>query len=68
MSKHKIYTNAYKVFHEYDVIMVCYHTRYEGTVFIKKHDGPDMIIYVLHPKMYGQMKAEELYIDAEDLY
>lgn len=61
------FSNAYKVFHEYDVIMVCPHTRYEVTAFIKKHDDLEIPIYVLLPKMYGQMKAEELYIDAEDI-
>lgn len=61
------FSNAYKLFHEYDVMMVCPHTRYEILSFIKKHDDLDTFIYVLPPKMYGQMNAEELYIDAEDI-
>lgn len=35
--------------------------------FVKKHDDLDIPLYILPPKMYGNMNAKELYIDAEDI-
>ncbi len=61
------FMNANKLYHEYDVIMVCPHTRYEVNGFVKKHYDLNIPIYVLPPKMYGQMNAKELYIDAVDI-
>ncbi len=61
------FSTSYKIFKDYDVIMVCPHTRYEVAGFLKKHNEVDIPIYVLPPKMYGQMNAEELYIDAVDI-
>ena len=54
------FMNANKLYHEYDVIMVCPHTRYEVNGFVKKHYDLNIPIYVLPPKMYGLMKFDEI--------
>ena len=61
------FSNAKKLFHKYDVIMVCPHMRYEVQGFVKNQDDLDIPIYVIPPKMYGLMNAKEIYIDAEDI-
>ena len=61
------FSNAYKIIENFDIVMVCPHTRYDVQIFLKKHDDINILIYVLPPRMYGQMNAKELYIDAEDI-
>lgn len=52
---------------DYDVVIVCSHIKYILLEFIKKYGHLGILMYVFSTRMYGNMKAEEVYEDAIDI-
>ena len=61
------FASSYKIMNNYDVVMVCPHIKYELPMFMKNYKNIDVPIYIFPPKMYGNMKAEDIYEDALDI-
>lgn len=60
------FQSSYKILNQYDVLMACPHLSYKIPGFIKQY-GNQLPIYVIPPRMYGNMLIEDIYEDACDI-
>ncbi|UTY40635.1 PTS sugar transporter subunit IIB [Allocoprobacillus halotolerans] len=57
---------AYERLEDFDIIVCCPHLNMYVKQFIKEYDVK-IPIYVLPPRMYGNMEIDEIYQDVQDL-
>lgn len=57
---------AYEKLDDFDIIVCCPHLNMYIKSFIEEHDVK-IPIYVLPPRMYGNMEINEIYQDVQDL-
>lgn len=51
---------------DYDILVCCPHLRINVDLLVKEQDL-DIPIYILPPRMYGNMSIEDIYYDAIDI-
>ena len=66
MAEFRPFSTSYEYVNDFDIIMACPHQNYKAPAFVKEHNI-QIPVYLIPPRLYGTMPAEDLLEDAKDI-